>query len=64
MNTNEMLDFIQTALFGWDDSDNSSENVIQSIETFEDYKMLTMDKGLVVTLTNKKRFSITLREMN
>lgn len=63
-NKNELIEFITNHLMGeFDiDSEQDPENVIDSVQTYQELGMLSNDTGLVITLLNGKEFTIVINE--
>ena len=59
LNKTEFIDYLKNLI---DDFD--AELDIDSIEDIQDAGYLTDDKGLVITLPNRQKFMITVKEVN
>lgn len=58
----EFANLIIDALCEYEDNNNPDEGMFNTIATFEEAGVLTLDKGLVVKLLDGSKFFITIKK--
>lgn len=64
LNKTEIIDYLKDLIFEEQQDDLDAELDIDGIEDIQDAGYLTNDKGIVITLPNRQKFMITVKEVN